>query len=362
MKTGFIKSAFCGLSIMTIAVLVTSSASAMGDAHTHQPALNGKCTSFKLPVAPAPGQPKSWKIAATYCQPKYGDNRNRQIDVLTHGATYKNTYWAWPQNPKLYSYVNKTLEAGRATFHYDRIGAGKSSRPVSTEVTMEKNAYVLHQIIKHVRHLGYKQVNSIGHSMGSATAMREAATYKDVDRLVLTGYLHPTGVNQIVKNTLYPANLDPMFKDQESLKNDPGWLTSTPATATSPSGKQIAYFSKFAEQKVVDYDDATKDLVSQTFFEGYLADRLTPAGSNIANQIEAPVLVIAGQLDFVFCFAPGGVDCSSDASVRANEAPYYTNAAKFTVITMPNTGHNLTLEPSANKSFYRINQWIKTTK
>src|SRR5687767_9490539 len=73
------------------------------------PSNKGWCASFNVPVAPAQGQPHNWKVAATYCQPFKWAKGQRQVDVLTHGATYTNTYWDWPQNPGLYSYVGKTL-------------------------------------------------------------------------------------------------------------------------------------------------------------------------------------------------------------------------------------------------------------
>jgi pimeloyl-ACP methyl ester carboxylesterase len=313
---------------------------------------NGRCVSFDdLPVSPAPGQPHSWKIAATYCSPLHWAPGQHQVDVLTHGATYNGSYWNWPQDPSLYSYVAKTLQAGRATLDYDSIGAGQSTRPVnSTDVTMTSDAYILHQIIQDLHLIGYKQVNSIGHSMGSGVAMREAATYGDVSRVVLTGYLHAAR-NPIMGAALYPANLDPLF----AKKNlDSGYLTTT------PTGRQASFYSSSADPAVVAYDNKYKDIVSATFFGGYIADRAVPAGSNLSNTIKVPVLLIDGQQDAVFCFTPDGLDCTNQAGVQANETPYYTGAKNLTVRTVPNTGHDLALHPSANQSFATINQWITT--
>lgn len=348
-----------GLTLLPM-VATPMSASAMDtDVAATRP---GHCLSFDLPVSSAPGQPYTWKIATTFCAPKHWAKGQHQVDVLTHGTTYSSSYWDWPQNPALYSYVDKTLAAGRATLNYDRPGVGKSrnldgSRPASTDLTIENNAYVLHEIIQDLHHVGFKQINSIGHSMGSGTAMREASTYNDVDRLVLTGYLHG-GRNPIVVNAVYQANLDPMFAGQPGV--DDGYLTSTPATATTPSGKQQAFYSSSAEQSVIDYDDAHKDIASSTFFNGYIADRATPAAVNLSQGVKVPVLLIDGQEDAVFCFANGGRDCANPPSVVAAEAPYYTNAASFTLNIVPDTGHDIALHPSANVSFGDINTWLQT--
>lgn len=307
----------------------------------------GFCISHTVPVSLAPGQPFDKRVYGTYCQPFHWAKGQHQLDVLVHGTTYNSTYWDWPQDPALYSYVDKTLAAGRATFAYDRIGSGKSSIPVSTDVTMPSSAYVLHELIQGFRLLGYKQINSIGHSMGSGVAMREAATYNDPNRVVLTGYLH-AGRNPAVVAAVYQANLDPLFAGR-GLDN--GYLTST------PGGKSV-FYSSSADPAVIAYDEAHKDIASGTFFGDYIADRAVPAGANLANQVKAPVLLIDGQQDKVFCFSPGGLDCTNQASVQANEAPYYTGAASLTLDTVPDTGHDLALHPSANSSFAMINSWI----
>jgi pimeloyl-ACP methyl ester carboxylesterase len=81
---------------------------------------------------------------------------------------------------------------------------------VSTDITMDADAVVLHEIVQVVRLIGYQQVNSVGHSYGSGIAMREASAYRDVNRLVLTGYLH-AGRNPVVAAATYPAIQDPLF-------------------------------------------------------------------------------------------------------------------------------------------------------
>jgi pimeloyl-ACP methyl ester carboxylesterase len=277
---------------------------------------------------------------------------------MTAGATYSSMYWNWPQNPALYSYVDKTLNQGRATLTYDRIGSGKSSHPISTDITMVSDAYVLHELVQVLHVVGYHQVNSVGHSYGSGIAMREAATYKDVSRVVLTGYLH-AGRNPIVAAATYPANGDPAFAGQNL---DPGYLTTTPATSTTPSGRQVAFYSSSADPAVIKYDDAHKDLVSASGFVGFFGDKAAPAGSNLSDQITVPVLSIAGDQDATGCFDPsiGGLNCSNPAAVQSHEAPYYAGAASFVFKQVPNTGHDLTLHPSANQSFQMINQWIES--
>jgi pimeloyl-ACP methyl ester carboxylesterase len=309
----------------------------------------GVCISATLPVALGADQPTGQKVHGTYCQPFKWAKGTHQIDVLTEGSTYNASYWDWPVNPKLYSYVDKTLEQGRATLAYDRMGAGKSSHPLSTDITQATDGYVLHRIVQLVRALGYKQVNSIGHSYGSGIALEEAATYGDVNRLVLTGFLHQPS-NPVVVAGNYPANQDPAFADKGL---DDGYLTS------KPGARQTSFYSASADPAVIAYDEAHKDLVSRTGLLDFVAKRGVPASSNMSNQVKTPVLLISGDLDTIFCYNPATLNCADTAAVAAHETPYYTSAASMQVSMVANTGHDLALHPSANQSFKIIDQWIK---
>ncbi len=318
-------------------------------ASTEHSSKKGFCINANLPVALGANRPFDQKVHTTYCQPFKWAKGGHQIDMLTEGATYNASYWDWPVSPNLYSYVDKTLAQGRATLAYDRIGAGQSSHPVSSSITEETDAYVLHELLQLVRVFGYSHVNSIGHSYGSGIALEEAATYNDISRLVLTGYLHRAS-NPAVTAGNYPANQDPAFAAQ-SL--DGGYLT------TRPGARATSFYSSSADPSVIAYDEAHKDLVSLTGLLDFLGKRGVVASSNLSNNIHVPLLVLVGQQDAIFCFDPTSFNCTDNAAVTANETPYYTGAPSLQVSTVANTGHDLALHPSANQSFQTIDQWIK---
>lgn len=314
------------------------------------PSGKGWCATLDVPVSPAQGQPRSWKVTAEYCQPF---RWTRQIDVLTHGATYNHTYWDWKQQPETYSYVGMALRDGRATLNYDRIGNGDSTRPASTEITMTSDAWVLHQLIVAVKFLGYKSIVSVSHSYGSGVALAEASTsYPDhakASALVLTGYLHQPS-NPAVTAGNYPANQDPQFANA-GLEDDSGYLTSRPGV------RGTSFHSPTSDPDVVTYDEAHKDLVSRTGLLSFLAARGVLAASNISNLVTVPVLVVNGQQDAIFCYQPTVFNCADEAAVTANEAPFYQS---IEVHTIPESGHDLTLHPSAPTSYAIISNWIET--
>lgn len=80
-----------------------------------------------------------------------GSIHNKTIQVALHGATYGHLYWDWPYQPALYSYMRYATAAGYAVLNIDRIGIGRSSHPPADAVTIEPNAYVVHQIVQALR-------------------------------------------------------------------------------------------------------------------------------------------------------------------------------------------------------------------
>ncbi len=312
------------------------------------------CQSITLAVALTPGGPDSQAVLGTYCVPATWAAGPHEADVLTPGATYNGSYWDWPTDPALYSYLDKTLRAGRATLDYDRIGTGASSHPLSTEISIDTDAYVLHQIVAWLRtSRSYRRINLIGHSLGSVISIQEAGHYQDVSRVVLTGLLHEPSIGAGFATTLlsllYPAELDPQFSDRGL---DPGYLTTMPFT------RAAAFYSSTADPAVIAYDEAHKDVVSATDLSSLASTWGLPPGPNMSDSITAPVLVVIGARDAIFCTAPPALDCRAPAELAKSESPYYDSAASLTIYSIPDTGHDIALHPSADLSFAMINDWI----
>lgn len=349
-----------GMALLILAAPATAGAHGIGSHHESN-SWYGHCSSFDVPVALGEGQVADQKIHATYCRPKRWAHGIHQTDVLSAGSTYNSSYWAWPQDSPTYSYTQKTLKSGRATLAYDRIGSGESSHPTSTSITVTVDAFVLHQMISKARSMGHGEVNSIGHSYGSGIAVREAATYNDIDRLVVTGYLH-TASNPAVLTGNYPANQDPAFA---ALGLDDGYITSKPGT------RGTSFYSSSADPEVIAYDEVHKDITAATGLGSYVVDKAAPPATSLARLVSVPVLAIAGEQDFIFCANPAALDCSNTAATQANEAAYYTGSPSVTYKGVADTGHDIVLHPSISDtyhhgrlvkegSFRMINEWIES--
>jgi pimeloyl-ACP methyl ester carboxylesterase len=276
----------------------------------------------------------------------------RPVDVTVPGATYTHQYWDWPVDPALYSFTDKALRSGQAVLDYDRLGTGKSTSPPAAALTLASDAAVLHQVIAWVRSAaGYTDVNVIGHSLGSAIAMQEAGTWPGgVSRLVLTGVLNQMApaTHAAIAADLYPASDDPQFPQA-----GPGYET------TIPGVRGGLFYSSAASPTVIAQDETHKSVVAEDELSSSAAFLTTPAGSSISGQIRAPVLIVDGEEDALFC--TGSVNCTKPASVTQFEEPYFSAAASLTVRIVPGTGHDVALHPTANESFAIINAWLRST-
>ncbi|HVH44921.1 MAG TPA: alpha/beta fold hydrolase, partial [Labilithrix sp.] len=261
--TGF---SVAGLTLLSLLLPACESATEPDEElGTHQAQLLARepvrCERVTFPVALAEEEPATYQVVGWLCG--RGSIQHRTIQVLVHGGTGSHAYWDFPYQPERYSYVRDLTAAGYATLAIDRIGTGESDHPPALDVTIRSNAYVVHQVVQklrsgtlHVPSFGPvtgSRVMLVGHSMGSVVSIREAASYHDVDGLILTGYLHNEGPGLAELSAKFiPASLDPRFAG----RNIPdGYLTTIPGARDA----SYFYYAPTTDPGVVAMDEATKE-------------------------------------------------------------------------------------------------------
>ncbi len=133
---------------------------------------------------------------------------------------------------------------------------------------------------------------------------------------------------------------------------DAGYLT------TIPGDRAADFYSASADPAVISYDEAHKDVVAVTDLATLATTWALPPGQNISDSITAPVLVLIGEQDAIFCTDPPVLDCGQPPQLLATEAPYFAGAASLTVDSIAGTGHDVALHPTADQSFSVITDWI----
>jgi pimeloyl-ACP methyl ester carboxylesterase len=353
-----------------------------------------ECRDVQVPVALAQGQPADERIYGKLCI-RSGRSPDT-IQLLVHGATYTGDYWEFPDpsgGTDRYNYAAAANKAGFATLAIDRIGSGRSSHPLSTKITIESNAFTMHQVVQAIRRgeitaPGGKQFHTVvyvGHSYGTAVGWLLATDYdKDIDVAVFTGGAHNGTVTTfpLVYGSLYPAALDPEFAG-DGL--DPGYLTTLPGTRD-----KFLYKPARFNPAVVEFDEKTKSTYTATEAATGLQGVLRPL------DIRVPTLLVVGELDSLACkenfdavptvtggradavgdlLAPfedttvnvagtrlGGSDCSSPEALIKDERPYLgPHVPSVDAFILPRAPHDLNQALNAQEYFTAVNDWITAT-
>ena len=309
------------------------------------PAAVPTCEDSRVPVTLAPDDPTRWEVAVTLCGPRA---EGATVHLLLAGASYGRAYWDFPYRPEVYSYVRALDAAGYATLNVDRIGLGESDHPPAEEVDIESNAYVTHQLVQRLRagEIGgarYGRVVTVSHSLGVGIAWVEAATYHDVDGLIVTDGMHTPGSGLAVAvGSFYPAQLDARFATRNL---PPGYLTTVPDRRGA-----LFYHEPGAEPEVIARDEATKE----TATAAELATLALSADASVSRSINVPVLSVMGEFDRNFCDIP----CSSpDSPAPAMEGQYYAPEACLEIFVVPDAGHDINLHRTAPRWYAAATTW-----
>jgi pimeloyl-ACP methyl ester carboxylesterase len=130
---------------------------------------------------------------------------------------------------------------------------------------------------------------------------------------------------------------------------------------TRPGNRGLLFYNlATADPEVIKHDEEHKDIVPVGGVATLPTTYGIPAPLNASDRVTAPVLLVVGRQDGAFCLLPAALYCANSAALKVFEAPYYLAASSLSTAVIPETGHDLTLHPSADASFNVINRWVAT--
>ena len=325
-------------------VILAGLALATPAAHAQPPsAARPACARHDLSVTltSTPGASR-YRLAGWLCRPA---RKTTTVQVLIPGLTYAHRYWTGIGTRT--DYTTAALAGGDAVYLIDRISTGASDRPPADHVTTTEAA-VTHQAVRALRDgtLGrFTRVVGVGHSYGSVIAMAEAATYHDVDALVLTGLLHNIRIDEMTRFTtdLYPAAADPKFTHTASPD---GYLT------TRRGSRPGCFLDPHTDVRgAAGWDEQTKTTATTGELTFTPDDELA-----YSRAITVPVLFVMGTTDTLSCGT--GQHCTTPADICQRQHIAFPPGTALAAATIPQTGHSINLHRTAPLAFTAINTWL----
>jgi alpha-beta hydrolase superfamily lysophospholipase len=274
----------------------------------------------------------------------------RAVTLYAHGLGYGEFFWHFKGLPG-YDYATELAAAGHTSVVIDRLGYGASGKPVGDQVCLGSEADYLHQIVGALRTGAYTvtgvdgappsfaRVALAGHSAGGFMVEDEAASFRDVDAVVVAGFSN-AGPSPLALATFGDAQtrcaLSTLFP---SLA--PGKYAYFGAT---PADFQAAHFYN-ADPAVVSAITAlrARDPCGDTGagLQAILVDLL----SNIS--VGVPVLLVNGSNDALFPPPAGPL-----------EQLTFLGNGDVSQITLAATGHAMTLGRTAPHFRQVVGDWL----
>lgn len=315
-----------------------------------RPGGTNKCEQVYIDVKIDPSQTvASDSVFAEVCAISR-HNINKPVLVLIHGGSYDHNYWN-PSFDNRHSYVDFAIRQGYTVVNIDRVGVGLSSKPAPMALDFDAAAYTIHQIVQLLKGDGIElysgavtadEVVLVGFSFGSMIATMEAATYKDVDGLILQAYSHTVGPAGVASySAAYPALNEPKFNGL-----DVNYFTTIPGFR-----EELFFYEDGVEPYVLHHDE----MVKKTYT---LAELMSIDGSMAASYgVEVPVFLIVGDYDMIACEAPS---CKIAGSLD-NEGTHFPLAPSFEVKIIDNAGHTLNWHKNPTRTFSAMGMWLRKT-
>lgn len=315
------------------------------------------CDRTETQVRLAAGAAETYRLVGWLCSTAEQRDAQGQIvgtpevDVLVPGATYDHNYWDWPNFGGQYSYVDAALISGFVTFSYDRLGTGESEYPPGGAVVLESEAYILEQLVSGLSSgqgfaVDAGRVVVIGHSLGAGIAVKHAATYNDVDAVVVTGMLHEVNPaqSQYIQTNFYPADQDAKFAQAGLPVGD--YLT------TQPNARGQAFYNLgTADSLVVQQDEQLKSTIPVSMLPALSAMR-DPA---LSQAIQVPTLVVTGEQDSLWC--SDTLTCDPQ-SVLNRELSAFDPGICLNFMVVSGAGHDINLHYNASTFFWNTFTWL----
>jgi pimeloyl-ACP methyl ester carboxylesterase len=271
------------------------------------------------------------------------DNSARPVVLDLHGLGFGEFFWSFDAVAG-YDWAQTLAGRGVASVIIDRIGYGRSGRPPGTQSCIGAQADVAHQIVQELRSGSYAleggdaprftRVALAGHSAGGAITQIEAYSFRDVDGVMVLSFSDLVGSRRT-----YTALAQAVVTCLGG-GNPPGH---------APFGQSDADF-----QALMFHDADSKVVAAVTAMRnpepcGDDASLLAAIATDVREvpTITVPALLLIGENDAVF--PPPALE---------SQRRLFAGSRDVTAVTIPDTGHALTVERSTGITQDAVISWL----
>jgi len=294
----------------------------------------------------------SYQVRGHLVGPAYALDDPQAVTLFLHGLGYGEFFTNYSEQPG-YNFAEKQAQDGHVTVVVDRLGYDSSDKPVGQGICFGSRADIAHQIVEQLRSgqftsddassPAFPTVVLAGHSVGGIIAQAEAYSFGDIDGLMVLSY-SDTDVSPAAKTALDTAITECAAGGGPAEgENAPGGYVSF-GGATPEMFIAAHFFTENADPAVVQTTASMRNLDPC----GDITSYMPAVESNLANiaSIDVPTLVLTGGADAIY---PVPAD---------KQAGLLTGSDDVTAVTLPATGHAVTLHNSKDQFQAEVSQWL----
>jgi pimeloyl-ACP methyl ester carboxylesterase len=276
------------------------------------------------------GDGRTHQLRGRLVTPSSGDGSGR-VNVLVHDITAGGWFWHLREHPA-YDYASRLAERGETSLVLDRLGYDYSPLSNGRKTCLGAQATMLHQVVAELRRGGAEEIVLHGHSVGAAVAELEAATFRDVDGLVLMSWSDSGASLRAIT---------------EAAEQHTACMLSRDGYA--PYGATAATFQELLFATAPDDVRATATALRNPdpCGDAFSLSPLLVINNVMTRLIDVPVLLLFGERDALN---------RPDASRLQPLA--YSPTAEVTSYVVPGAGSALPLEASAAQTRERVLDWL----
>lgn len=254
----------------------------------------------------------------------YGQSEDRPLVVLIHGASDTHAVFDFGTG---YRTAAELATRGFGVLAIDRVGYGASSHPNGDTLSFATAAGYVHEVIEDVRAgaLGFTPpaIVLLGPSVGADVALVEAATYQDVDGVIVVSH-----TNQL-QPALFAVDVGAWFAQGPYFDFGVDFRT------------QFFYAQPWAVPWVIDQDNATRSLVPRA----EILSALTGQSAFARPAITVPVLLMQADHDALF--------------VPQDDSALFTSSPDVSFTLLGNAGHKVFSHPtSKHAAVETVTRWL----